>query len=68
MNHTCICQRRHTALVVSLGIHVVYTDSVGSQFGHARNIAFALGSVNKWVTRGKLISNAYGSQSTLSEE
>lgn len=59
MDPTCIGQGGHTALVVSMGIHVVNTDRIGAQLGHPSDIALALGSVDKWVTWGKLISNSW---------
>lgn len=60
---TSIGQCRHTAFVISAGIHVVHTDSIGAQLGHPDDIALALGSIDKRVTWGKLISNACLSQS-----
>lgn len=58
INRTSIGERRHTALVISMGIHVVHTDRIGAQLGHPSDITLTLGSVNKRVTWGKLISNA----------
>jgi hypothetical protein len=63
INRTSIGQCRHTTLVISMGIHVVHTDRVGAQLGHPGDIPLALGSVDKRVTWGELISNAYPSQS-----
>jgi hypothetical protein len=45
--------------VISFGIHVVHTNGVGAQFGHANDIAFALGRVDQRVVGGELIGDAW---------
>lgn len=42
---------------------MVHTDRIGAQLGHPGDITLTLGSIDKRVTWGKLISNAYSSQS-----
>jgi len=43
--------------MVSFGIHVVHTDGVGAQFGHANNVALALSRVDQRVVGGELIGD-----------
>ena len=48
-----------------MGIHVVHTDRIGAQLGHPGDVPLALGCVDKRVTWGKLISDAYSSQQKI---
>lgn len=52
-----ICKGRHAALVVAIWIHVVHSDGVGAQLGHAHDIALALGSVDKRIVGSQLIGD-----------
>jgi hypothetical protein len=52
-----ICQSRHTTIVVSTGIHVVHTDGVRAQLGHANDVALALRGVDQRVIGSQLVGD-----------
>jgi hypothetical protein len=58
---TSVSKGRHAALVVGIGIHVVDSDGVGAQLGHAYDIALALGSVDKGIVGSQLIGDTWDS-------
>lgn len=54
-----IRERRHAALVVGLGVHVVHTDRVGTQLGHASDVALALVGVDERILGSELIGDPW---------
>lgn len=57
-----ICKGRHAGLMVRARVHVVHTDGVGAQFGHANDISLALGIVHQGVVGGELIGDTWRGQ------
>lgn len=53
-----IRERRHAALVVGLGVHMVHTDGIRAQLGHFGDIALALGGIDEGIVWGELIGDA----------
>lgn len=54
-----IRERGHAALVVPIGVHVVHTDRVGAQFGHASDVALALGGVDEGIVGCELVGDTW---------
>ena len=48
----------HTAAMVTGGVHMVYSNGIGSELLHGSGISSALSLVEQWVERDKLISDS----------
>ena len=55
----CVREGRHASFVVGRGIHVVHTNGVGAQLGHASDVALALRGVDERIVGSELIGDAY---------
>lgn len=45
--------------MVAIGVHVVHADRVGAQFGHASDVALALGGVDEGIVGGELVGDTW---------
>ena len=55
---SCIGEGRHTSIVVSSGINMIYTDRVGPKVCHQARVKTALGPIRKGVVIRQLIGDA----------
>lgn len=56
--NACICESFHASVVVGFRVHMVHTDCIGAQLGHAGGISRALSGVNQGIFGNELIGDA----------